>query len=86
MSEIKATSAVTLLNQRIQSLEHPSGLVRLTMFSHNSDGVKAYKRQVSEAVIMLFESNGYHIVNGLSEAVALLESHGYVVQAPAATE
>jgi hypothetical protein len=83
VSTIQATTAVDLLYQNLQALPHPAaGLVRLTMFAHESDGIRTLKRQVSESVILLLESNGYHICNGLSEAQALLESAGYAVVPP----
>lgn len=86
-SPIKATTAAELINDNIQALPHPdSGVLRLTMFSHQSETARKYKRQISEALVLLLENNGYHVCNGLSEAVALLELAGYTVTAAESSE
>lgn len=77
--------AVEILYNSIHELSHPdAGVIRLVYFGHTSDGQKKITRQVSEAVVMQLESNGLHIVNGLSEAAALLEGAGYTVLQPGA--
>ncbi|QBJ05043.1 hypothetical protein SEA_MOLDEMORT_146 [Mycobacterium phage Moldemort] len=80
---IKATAAVDLIEQRLQALEHPTaGVLRLTMFSHVSDGVRKLKRQLAESLVLLLENNGYRIHNGLTEAVDTLTAAGYAVIPP----
>ncbi|ACF33961.1 hypothetical protein SEA_MPHALCON_145 [Mycobacterium phage MPhalcon] len=80
---IKATAAVDLIEQRLQALEHPTaGVLRLTMFSHVSDGVRKLKRQLAESLVLLLENNGYRIHNGLTEAVDTLTAAGYTVIPP----
>ncbi|AGU92559.1 hypothetical protein P755_gp113 [Mycobacterium phage Quink] len=80
---IKATAAVDLIEQRLQALEHPAaGVLRLTMFSHVSDGVRKLKRQLAESLVLLLENNGYRIHNGLTEAVDTLTAAGYTVIPP----
>lgn len=75
--------AVEILYNGIGELPHPdAGSIKLVYFGHKSDGQKKITRQVSEAIVMKLESNGMHIVNGLSEAEALLAKNGYVVLAP----
>ncbi|AVI03530.1 hypothetical protein SEA_BARBARIAN_144 [Mycobacterium phage Barbarian] len=81
--QIKATTAVDLIEQRLQALEHPTaGVLRLTMFSHVSDGVRKLKRQLAESLVLLLENNGYSLHNGLTEAVDTLTSAGYTVIPP----
>lgn len=53
------------------------------MFAHQSDGIRTLKRQISESLVLLLEANGYHVLNGLTEAHVLLEAHGYTVEPPA---
>ena len=50
------------------------------MFSHDSPGIRSLKRRIAEGLVMLLESNGFHLCNGLSEAQKLLEDHGYTVE------
>ncbi|AAN01755.1 hypothetical protein PBI_CJW1_141 [Mycobacterium phage Cjw1] len=77
---IKATAAVDLIEQRLQALEHPAaGVLRLTMFSHVSDGIRKLKRQLAEALVLLLENNGYSLHNGLSEAIETVTAAGYTV-------
>ncbi|AYR00249.1 hypothetical protein PBI_PAT3_144 [Mycobacterium phage Pat3] len=81
--QIKAITAVDLIEQRLQALEHPTaGVLRLTMFSHVSDGVRKLKRQLAESLVLLLENNGYRIHNGLTEAVDTLTAAGYTVIPP----
>lgn len=80
---IKSETAVELIYQNMPALQHPSaGVLRLTMFTHESDGVRKLKRQIAESLVLLLEANGYHLCNGLSEASALLTEHGYTVESP----
>jgi len=80
----QASVAVELIYNNIASLPHPDhGAMRLVYFGHTSEGQKKLTRGVAEAIVMLLESNGQHIVNGLTEAAALLQANGYAVKAPA---
>lgn len=75
--------AVEMLYNSIDNLNHPdAGQIRLVYFGHKSEGQKTITRQVSEAIVLQLESNGMHIVNGLSEAEALLKANGYLVYSP----
>jgi hypothetical protein len=75
--------AVEILYGNIHELAHPdAGVIKLVYFGHKSEGQKKITRQVAEAVVLTLESNGMHIVNGLSEAQQLLEANGFVVLQP----
>lgn len=81
--QVVSKMAVELFYNNVHELAHPdAGQIKLVYFGHTSDGQKKITRQVSEALVMLLERNGLHVVNGLSEARALLESNDYVVLAP----
>lgn len=76
----KAPIAVQLIEQNLQALPHPEvGMLRLTQFSQPSPGVMKIKHQIAEGLILLLENNGFHVLNGLSEAKQLLEDNGYAV-------
>jgi hypothetical protein len=75
--------AVEILYGNIHELQHSdAGVIKLVYFGHKSEGQKKITRQVAEAIVLLLESNGLHIVNGLSEAVSLLQANGYGVIPP----
>lgn len=82
----RATLAVSLFERHLAALPHPGGLVRLVQFTHSSPGLQKLKRQISEALVLLLETNGFHLCNGLSEAQALLQAHGYQVLGPVPNE
>lgn len=78
-----AKMAVEILYNSIDKLNHhDAGTIRLVYFGHQSEGQKKITRQVSEAIVMQLESNGMHIVNGLSEAALLLTKAGWTVDPP----
>jgi hypothetical protein len=82
-TQLRAKWAVELINHHIHLLRHPNGaVIRLVQFSHDSPGLRVYKRQVCEALVNLVESNGGHIFNGLDQAVDALRQAGYTVLAP----
>ena len=57
MTEVRCKSAVDVLEPRLGALNHPDGLVRLTMFSHDSPGLRKIRRQIAEALVMLLEQD-----------------------------
>jgi len=76
--------AVEVLYNNLGSLPHPDhGNLRLVYFGHQSEGQKTITRNVAEAVVMLLESNGFLVSNGLEEAAAVLRRNGYIVASPA---
>lgn len=78
--DIRSQTAVELYAQRLHALEHPqAGLLRLVQFSHDSPGLQKLRRHIAESLVLLLETNGLYIVNGLSEARTLLEANGYEV-------
>ena len=81
-SDIKAKSVVHLLCDNLGRLQHPSGVVRLVQFSHNSPGLRKVAFQIAEALVMLIEGSGFFIVNGLTGAEELLNQNGYFVYPP----
>ena len=58
----------------------------MVMFTHNSPGLQKLKHQIAEALVLLLEDNGLHVLNGLTEAVALLQAQGYTVLPPSAED
>ena len=78
-SPVKSKVAAALFERHLGMLPHPDVVVRLVQFSHDSPGLRVYKRQVSEALVLLLEDNGLHIHNGLDDAKAALEAAGYRV-------
>lgn len=60
-SNVKCQAAVELFFKNIQFLPHPAGIVRLMQFSHDSPGLRIYKRQTAEALVLLLEDNGLTI-------------------------
>lgn len=81
----KAARAVDLICANLDRLQHPAGVVRLVQFAHDSPGLRKVRRQIAEALVMLLESHGFHICNGLSEAEQLLVDNGYSVTPPQVT-
>jgi hypothetical protein len=79
----KAKLAADVIYDNLARIPHPQGMVRLVQFSHDSPGLRAVRRQIAEGLVMLLESQGWHLCNGLSEAEALLTDNGYAVLAPA---
>jgi hypothetical protein len=77
--DIRCKTAVDLFFKNLGFLPHPSGLVRLVQFSHDSPGLRVYKRQVAEALVMLLENQGLLIFNDEDEAIGYLEANGYRV-------
>lgn len=57
ISNVHCVKAVRKLEKRLSSLPHPDGLVRLVMFDHDSPGLKKLRRQIAEAIVMLFEND-----------------------------
>jgi hypothetical protein len=80
--KVKATLAVDVIFDNLGRIPHPSGVIRLVQFAHDSPGLRGVKKQIAEGLILLLESQGWHLCNGLSEAEALLTEHGYAVLAP----
>ena len=79
---VQASAAVEVIAQNLNNLPHPDhGRLRLTYFGHQSEGQTKITRGTAEAIVLLLESNGFHVVN-LAEAATLLESHGWTVEAP----
>ena len=76
---VKSQLAVALFEKHLGLLPHPDVVVRLVQFSHDSPGLRVYKRQVAEALTLLLEDNGLLIHNGLDDARAALEAAGYRV-------
>jgi hypothetical protein len=82
MSTVVALRAVDIICANLDRLQHPSGVVRLVQFAHDSPGLRKLRRQIAEALVMLLESSGFYLCNGLSEAEQLLTDNGYTVTAP----
>ena len=81
---VKAKLAVEVIYNNLSHLPHPvAGVVRLVQFAHDSPGLRVLRRHVAEGLVLLLESNGWTLCNGLSEAEALLVDNGYAVLAPA---
>lgn len=83
MPTIQATRAVDIFCDNLHRLEDPSGVVvRLVQFAHDSPGLRKLRRQIAQALVLLLESHGFHILNGFSEAEKLLTDNGYTVTKP----
>lgn len=57
LSDVHCVKAVAKLEKRLNSLPHPDGLVRMVMFDHDSPGLKKLRKQIAEAVVLLFEND-----------------------------
>lgn len=69
-----------IIYQNIANMPHPDfGVLKLVYFGHKSEGQQKITRATAEAIVMLLEENGHYLCNGLSEAAALLQAHGYLV-------
>lgn len=79
---VKAKLAVEILYENLARIDHPDGMVRLVQFSHDSPGLRKVRRQIAEGLVMLLESQGWYLCNGLSEAAQLLADNGYGVAQP----
>lgn len=56
--EVRCKTAVAALLPHLRAgLIHPDGVVRLTMFTHDSPGLQQLHRQITEAVIMAIEKD-----------------------------
>lgn len=87
MPTIKANRAVDVICDNLDRLQDPSGVVvRLVQFAHDSPGLRKLRRQIAQALVLLLESHGFHLCNGLSEAEKLLVDSGYSVTPPQAEE
>lgn len=76
---------VDLYEKHLQAIPHPeAGLLKLVQFSHDSPGLRKLRRYIAEGFVLLAESNGFLLSNGLSESVSHLESAGYTVTPPKA--
>ena len=82
MSDVKAKLAVELLYNNLSHIDHPGGMVRLVQFAHDSPGLRKVRRQIAEGLVLLLESQGWFLCNGLGEAAQLLADNGYQVFQP----
>lgn len=58
MTEVRCKSAVDALLPRIRAgLNHPDGVIRLTMFNHDSPGLQLMNRRIVEAMVMAIEQD-----------------------------
>jgi hypothetical protein len=82
-TRVRARWAIALFEKHLGFMSHPDGaIIRLVQFAHDSPGLRKYKRQVCEAMVYTLESNGGYVLNGLTEAVAVLEHAGYTITPP----
>lgn len=72
--DIRCKAAVTLFENHLSGLPHPKYLIKLVQFSHDSPGLRVYKRHIAQALVHLLESNGFYVFNGLTEASAAIEA------------
>lgn len=86
MANVRSMIAVDIICDRLHRLDHPSGVVRLVQFSHDSPGLRKIRRQIAEALVMLLENSGFYLCNGLEDAADVLVEHGYAVTAPVVEE
>lgn len=56
MLKVECPLAVELIHKRLDMLPHEDGLIRLMQFSHDSPGLRKLRRQVSEALVGLIET------------------------------
>ena len=59
---LQVPEAVEVLALNLHTLHHPNGTVRLVRFAHDSDGVRAVKKQAAESVVLCLESHSYQLV------------------------
>lgn len=53
--DIRCKSLVDVIEKHIPAIPHDDGLVRLTMFSHDSPGLKQLRRQIAEGLAAVIE-------------------------------
>jgi hypothetical protein len=75
-------TAVELFYRHLGALPHPSGLVRLVQFSHDSSGLQKLKRHVSEALVLLLENAGIRLCDTPQDAALWLTGLGWTVNPP----
>lgn len=66
----KSKTATDLFYKHISFLPHPAGIVRLMQFAHDSPGLRKYKLQVAEALVLLLEDNGMLIFDSEADVIA----------------
>ena len=85
---IRCTMAADLIYRHLSHLRHPEPradggtVLRLVQFGHDSPGLRVYKRQIAESLVLLLESNGMLLHNGLTEAATALKAAGWTVEPP----
>lgn len=78
--KIQSEISAGILEGSLDMLPHPAvGVLHLTLFKHDSDGVRKLKKQMAEAIVLKLESSGIILCNGLSEMKEHLEANGYTV-------
>jgi hypothetical protein len=56
--DVRCKSAVEDLLPAIRAgLNHPDGMIRLTMFTHDSPGIQLMNRRITEAIVMAIEQD-----------------------------
>jgi hypothetical protein len=78
----RCTAAVSLLERHLAAIPSRLGVMRLVQFDHDSPGLRKMKRAIAEGLVILIESNGMYIHNGLDDAVSALRHVGYTVIPP----